>query len=66
MSRKTPKKLKKGPCYAMTRNRVSGDLVSCPRVRVPLRKVTGLIASVEIFLCARHVQRADIRARKIA
>lgn len=51
----------RGPCCAKIRKRTTLEVVGCAVKRAPLRRVSGMLTSVKVFLCSRHVQRADIR-----
>lgn len=55
------KKIPRGPCCAKVRKAETREIVHCSVKRAPLRKVCGMLSSVKVFICARHLKRADIR-----
>lgn len=55
----------RGPCCAKVRRMETGEIVSCRTKHAPLRKLSGLLTSVTVFICASHLKRADIRGCKV-
>lgn len=51
----------RGPCCAKVRRFETREIVHCSVKRAPLRKVSGMLATVTVFICARHLKRSDIR-----
>jgi hypothetical protein len=68
MSRSEKKKKAKpprGPCCAKVWRRDTLAILSCSTKNAPLRTLSGMLTSVTVFICARHLQRADIRDCKV-